>query len=846
MPPSRSSAKPPSAKNRTGSAASAAADALELDLVPPPGGESVTRPGAADSASGGAPETPPPDEGVTLLPLVPVRDSVYFPQMIFPLYVGRDRSLRALEAAMEAEPRHLILASQRSVEKEEPEPDDVYETGILVEILQVLRMPDNAVRAMMEGVRRVRIGPYLQTEPYFLVQAREVETTPGGTDVELEALVRTIIAQFEALANDGKSVPPEALVSVTNIAEPDRLTDAIIPYLSLRVDQKQDFLETASVRERLEKLNAALEKEREILEVQNSIRSRVEKEMGDSQREYLLREQMKAIRQELGERDERDAEMSEWREKIEAAGMPDETKERALKELDRFERTPMASPESGVIRNYLDWLVAMPWSRSTEERLDLDEAEAILNEDHYGLLKVKERILEFLAVRKLAGSDLKGPILCFAGPPGVGKTSLGKSIARSLGRKFIRVSIGGVRDEAEIRGHRRTYVGAMPGRILQGIKQTGYRNPVFMLDEIDKIGNDFRGDPSSALLEALDPEQNGEFSDHYLEVPFNLRDVLFITTANVLESIPPALRDRMEVIPFSGYIEAEKIAIASDYLVPKQIKEHGLDPERLNFEKAALRRIVREYTREAGVRNLERQVASVCRKVARRVAGGDDSPLTVTETSLKEFLGAPRYDWGTAEEQDEVGTATGLVYTEVGGDTVAVEVLLTPTVNPEGEGRLTLTGQLGDVMKESAQAAWSFVKSRARSLDVPPESFRGRDIHVHVPAGAVPKDGPSAGGTLATALASALTGRPTRCDLAMTGEITLRGKVLPVGGIKEKVLAAHRAGLRKVILPAENEKDLEEIPADVRAEMHFDLIRRADEALAIALRPVAAVVGAVE
>ena len=815
----------PSARTTAKTRTRRAAEALELDLSA--AGEELT---AAEPAEGTAAEP-------RVLPLVPVRDSVYFPQMIFPLYIGRDRSLRALEAAMENEPRHIVLASQRSIENEEPGPDDVYETGILVEVLQLLRMPDNAVRAMMEGIKRVRVGRFLQTEPYFLVQAIEAPSEPGGTDVELEALVRTVTGLFETLANDGKSIPPEAMVSVMNIAEPDRLADAILPYLNLRLDQKQAFLETMSVRERLEQLSDALLKEREILEVQNSIRSRVEKEMGESQREYLLREQMKAIRQELGDRDDRDGEIDEWRAKIDAAEMPAETKERALKELDRFERTPFASPESGVIRNYLDWLVSMPWARVTDDCLDLDAAEQILNADHYGLDKVKERILEFLAVRKLAGSDLKSPILCFSGPPGVGKTSLGKSIARALDRKFVRVSLGGVRDEAEIRGHRRTYVGAMPGRILQGIKQSGFRNPVFMLDEIDKIGQDFRGDPSSALLEALDPEQNGEFSDHYLEVPFNLRDVLFVTTANVLDTIPPALRDRMEIIPFSGYIEAEKIAIGTKYLAPKQIAEHGLTAETIAIEPSALRRIVREYTREAGVRSLERQVATVCRKVARKVAAGESGPFVVTEASLPDYLGAPRYDWGTVEEQDEVGTATGLVYTEVGGDTVAVEVLLTPTINPDGEGRLTLTGQLGEVMKESAQAAWSFVKSRAESLGIPASAFRGRDVHVHVPAGAVPKDGPSAGVTLATALASALSGRAVRRDVAMTGEITLRGKVLPVGGIKEKVLAAHRAGILRVILPYENEKDLEEIPPDVRTEMRFEFVKRADEVLAFALIP---------
>ena len=768
-----------------------------------------------------------------VLPLVPIRDNVYFPHLVFPLFIGREKSVKALDAAAEGG-RILLLAAQRELATEDPGPDDVYDMGIAAEVMQVLKVPDGTVRVMLEGIRRVRLKRFVQTEPFFLVSVEPVPA-PSARGVQIEALTRSVTAQFEKLVNDGKNIPPEALINVLSVDDPSRLADSIMPYLNLRVEQKQHILETLPIRARLEKLGGLLEKEYEILEIQKNIRARVEKEMGSTQREFILREQMKAIQQELGERDERGGEVDEYREKIEAAGMPEAVEERALKELDRFEKTPPPSPESGIIRTYLDWLVGLPWDKATEERLDMDEAEAILHEDHYGLPKVKERILEFLAVRKLAGT-LKGPILCFAGPPGVGKTSLGKSIARALGRKFIRVSLGGVRDEAEIRGHRRTYIGAMPGRILQAIKQSGYKNPVFMLDEIDKIGSDFRGDPSSALLEALDPEQNGEFSDHYLEVPFDLRDVMFICTANLLDPIPPALRDRMEVIHFSGYIEDEKRHIAEGFLVPKQVKDHGLNEELISFEPDALKRLIRDYTREAGVRNLEREIGSLCRKVARKVAGGQTHKTTITDDDLKDYLGGRKYHYGVAEERDEVGAATGLVYTEAGGDTVSIEVSLVKTPGA-GEGRLTLTGQLGDVMKESAQAALTFVRSRAHALGLPDDAGAGRDIHVHVPAGAVPKDGPSAGVTLATALASALSGRPVRKDLAMTGEITLRGKVLPVGGVKEKVLAAHRAGILRVLLPAENEKDLEDIPADVKEAMTFTLVSYADEVLQHALLP---------
>lgn len=597
------------------------------------------------------------------------------------------------------------------------------------------------------------------------------------------------------------------------------------------------------VEERLEKLNVLLEKEIEIINIQRNIRDRVEQEMGEMQREYILREQLKAIQQELGERDVRTNEIEEYKARIKEAQMPEEVEERAMKELDRLEKMPYAAPDGVVIRTYLDWLISLPWSISTDDSLDLAKAAQILDQDHYGLTKVKERIIEFLAVRKLT-SEMKGPILCFVGPPGVGKTSIGKSIARALGRKFYRLSLGGVRDEAEIRGHRRTYVGALPGRIIQGIKQAGTRNPVFMLDEIDKIGVDFRGDPSAALLEALDPEQNSAFSDHYLEVPFNLRDVMFITTANVLDTIPPALRDRMEIIRFSGYIEHEKMQIARKFLVPKQLKENGLNSQLLSVRDSAIRRLIREYTREAGVRELERCIGSICRKVARDVAGNDGqssqrlsvgssalSKVSVGERDVPHYLGPPKYRYGRIEDKDGIGIATGLVYTETGGDIVSIEVALMRSE----KGNLILTGQLGDVMKESAQAALTYVRSRVKSHETQEGLLSHTDIHIHVPVGAVPKDGPSAGVTIAVALASAINKQPVRRDVAMTGEITLRGRVLPVGGIKEKILAAHRAGIRTVILPKENESDLEDIPEDVRREMTLHLVTHADEVLEKAL-----------
>lgn len=764
------------------------------------------------------------------LPLLPIRDNVYFPHMLAPVLVGREKSVRAIETATEHQ-KLIFMVAQRDLSVEEPTENDLYSVGLVAEILQIHQVPDGTLRLVLRGLARARLLYLVQTEPFLKARFELLPTREPKIDTELEALMRAVVALFETIVQNERSVPPETIPAVLYIEQPGRLADTITHFLPLKLTAKQAILETLNPRARLETLLRLLRREQEVIELQQRIRERVEQEMGDTQREYFLREQLKAIQQELGEQDDRLSEVEEYRAKIAQSGMPEEVAEKAYKETNRLEKTPLYSPEGPILRTYLDWLLALPWQERTEDVMDIAEAARILDEDHYGLQKVKERVLEFLAVRQLTGS-LKGPILCFVGPPGVGKTSIGRSIARALGRKFFRVSLGGIRDEAEIRGHRRTYVGALPGRIIQGIRQAGTRNPVFMLDEIDKLGYDFRGDPTAALLEALDPEQNEHFSDHYLEVPFDLSDVMFITTANLLELIPPPLRDRMEVIPFPGYTEEEKLQIAKGFLVPKNLQRHGLTTQNLILTDQALLKIIREYTREAGVRNLEREIATVCRKVARNIAEGNKEPLTLQEEDVPAFLGTRRYHFGTKEEQDEAGVATGLVYTEFGGDIIAVEVALVKG----WEGRLILTGQLGEVMKESAQAAVTYIRSRAEQLGIDPEFYRHHDIHIHVPAGAVPKDGPSAGITMATALASVLTGRAVRRDVAMTGEITLRGRVLPVGGIKEKTLAAHRAGIYEVILPMDNEKDLEEIPEQVRDAIRFHFVCHMDQVLPIALR----------
>jgi len=761
------------------------------------------------------------------IPLLPLRGILVFPYMVIHLDVGREKSVKAIEEAMIRE-RTVFLATQKEAQTDDPGEDDIFEIGTVAEVKQLLKLPGGTIRVLVEGLSRARIIKYLEHEPFFKVEIEEFPED-GKKNPEIEALMRSLVYQFEQYVKMSKKIPPETVVTIINLEEPGRLADIIASHLTLKIEDKQSVLEAIDIKARLEKLCEIVAKEMEIVELERKINIRVRKQMEKTQKEYYLREQMKAIQKELGEKDERVAEAEEYREKIAAAKLPKEVEEKASKEVERLEKMPPMAAESAVIRNYLDWILALPWNKQTKDRLDIDKAEQVLNEDHYGLEKVKERILEYLAVRKLA-KKMKGPILCLVGPPGVGKTSLVKSVARALERKYIRMSLGGVRDEAEIRGHRRTYVGALPGRIIQGIRQSGSKNPVFCLDEIDKMSTDFRGDPSAALLEVLDPEQNNTFQDHYMEVPFDLSHVMFITTANSLYTIPRPLLDRMEVIQISGYTEEEKVQIAQQYLLPKQIKEHGLKPEQLQVSENTIRKIIREYTRESGVRNLERQVASICRKAAKEIVRGTTVQVKATVQNLESFLGIPRYRYGVAEQADEIGVATGMAWTEVGGDTLSIEVSLA-----KGKGKLTLTGKLGDVMKESAQAGFSYIRSRSAELGINEEFYENYDIHIHVPEGAIPKDGPSAGITMATALVSALSNRKVRRDVAMTGEITLRGRVLPVGGIKEKVLAAHRAGIKKIILPADNKKDIEEIPATVKKKLQFVLVDHLDQVLPEAL-----------
>ncbi|HEX3010605.1 MAG TPA: endopeptidase La [Syntrophomonadaceae bacterium] len=757
--------------------------------------------------------------------MLPLRGMLVFPYTVIHLDVGRKKSITAIEEAM-LESKEIFLATQREAQTDEPEDEDIYEVGTVAEIRQILKMPGGTMRVLVEGLRRGSIEHYISHEPYIKVEIREFENDLSGKNAEVEALMRTLIYQFEQYVRMSKKIPPETVVSVVGIEEPGRLADVIASHLSLRINEKQNILEALDVVKRLEYLCELLAKEMEVLELERKINIRVRKQMEKTQKEYYLREQMKAIQKELGDKDDRTSEVEELKEKIEKANLPKDTHEKAFKELERLEKMPPMVAEAVVVRNYLDWLLSLPWSVETRDRLDLGLAEKILDEDHYGLEKPKERILEYLAIRKLA-KRMKGPILCLVGPPGVGKTSLGKSVARSLGRKFVHMSLGGVRDEAEIRGHRRTYVGSMPGRILQSMKQAGSKNPVFLLDEIDKMSMDFRGDPSAALLEVLDPEQNFNFTDHYLEIPFDLSKVMFITTANSMYNIPRPLLDRMEIIEISGYTEEDKVHIAEGYLIPKQIKEHGLKTGNISFSEGAIRKIIREYTREAGVRSLERQIASICRKVAREVVKDRSYHVAISTNSITKYLGAERFHYGTAEKQSQVGVCTGLAWTEAGGDILSIEVAL---VKGKG-GQLTLTGKLGDVMKESAQASLTYVKTRAEELGISQDVLDKYDIHLHVPEGAIPKDGPSAGITIATALASAMSGIPVKNTVAMTGEITLRGRVLPIGGLKEKILAAHRAGIETVIIPLENKKDLEEVPANVKRKMKYIFVSHMDEVL---------------
>jgi ATP-dependent Lon protease len=747
--------------------------------------------------------------------------------MVLHLDVGREKSVQALEKAM-MEDNTIFLTTQKEIAIDEPNKEDIYEIGTLTKIKQMLKLPNGTIRVLVEGLERGEIQRFVEEDDYFSVEVKMIED-PVEKSVEEEALMRTMLEYFEQYIKLSKKVSAETYATVSDINEPGRMADIIASHLPLKLKEKQEVLETLDVKDRLNKVISIIHNEREVLQLEKKIGQRVKRSMERTQKEYYLREQMKAIQKELGDKEGKTGEVSSIQDRIEQAGMPDNIKTLALKELDRYEKIPSSSAESAVIRNYIEWLLSLPWSNATEDRLDINIAEEILNEEHYGLEKVKERVLEYLAVQQLTKS-LKGPILCLAGPPGVGKTSLARSVAKSLNRHFVRISLGGVRDESEIRGHRRTYVGAMPGRIIQGMKKAGTINPVFLLDEIDKMSSDFRGDPSAALLEVLDPEQNHTFSDHYIEETYDLSKVMFIATANNLATIPGPLRDRMEIINIAGYTELEKVHIGKEHLLPKQLQEHGLKKSHLQIRDDALQSIIRYYTREAGVRGLERQLATVCRKAARLIVKESRKKIIITDKNLEEFLGKHRFRYGQAELEDQIGVVTGLAYTTVGGDTLSIEVSVAP-----GKGKLILTGKLGDVMKESAQAAFSYIRSRAQELHIDPEFHEKNDIHIHVPEGAVPKDGPSAGITMATALVSALTGRPVRKEVGMTGEITLRGRVLPIGGLKEKTLSAHRAGLKKIIAPKENEKDLDDIPESVRNELTFVLVSHLDEVLKHAL-----------
>jgi ATP-dependent Lon protease len=767
-------------------------------------------------------------EQVQVLPLVALRDTVIFPEMIVPLQVGRDRSVKALDQAVRSS-TPIALITQRSSETEEVDSaEELHAIGTLAKIAQVIRLQDGTIRAIVQGQKRIRLLDLVQVDPHLEARVEVIEDEHAKT-LEVEALMASVQGQIEQYVTSGAPVPPEVAVAARNISDGGLLADMVAYSPEMSTEQRQQLLETIDVPDRLRMVSQFLAKQIEVLELKGRIQSEVKSEMDKTQREYILREQLKAIQKELGEDDPSVAEATELREKVEASAMPDEVKEKALKEVDRLSRIPSASPEQGVIRTYVDWLVSLPWGTVSDDNLNLGEAEKVLNEDHYGLEKPKERIVEYMAVRKLA-EKIRSPILLFVGPPGVGKTSLGRSIARAMGRKFVRMSLGGIHDEAEIRGHRRTYIGALPGRVIQNIKSAGTANPVFMLDEIDKVGMDFRGDPSSALLEVLDPEQNFSFQDNYLEVPFDLSKVLFIATANMLDTIPPALRDRMEVIQLPGYTQLEKLRIAQRFLVPKQLEAHGLTSEQLSFEEPTLVRLIQAFTKEAGVRNLEREIANVARKIARRVADDSTVQVTVKPVELEDYLGPARFEYGELDSEDQIGMATGLVVSDAGGDIVQIE-----STRMEGKDEIILTGQLGSVMQESARAGLSYIRARAKELGIDPDSFGKETIHIHVPAGATPKDGPSAGVTMATALASLLTGKPVRRDLAMTGEITLRGRVLPIGGLKSKLLAAHLAGVKTVLIPRRNEKDLVDVPDEVRSQLRIIPVESMDEVLAEAL-----------
>jgi ATP-dependent Lon protease len=770
------------------------------------------------------------NDQLQVMPVLPLRDVVVYPFMVIPLFVGREKSIQALEKAMD-ENKQILLVAQKNASQDEPEIEDLYRIGTIANILQLLKLPDGTIKVLVEGSERAKIINFIGTEEYFNAQISTVEMALAAEeDRESEVLMRSVMTQFDQYVKLSKKVPPEILSSLSSIDEPGRLADTIAAHMSLKIDEKQKILEMIDLHERLEHLIGLMEAEIDLLQVEKRIRGRVKRQMEKSQREYYLNEQMKAIQKELGDLDEGHNELDELTKKIEKAGMSKEAREKAETELNKLRMMSPMSAEATVVRNYIDWLVNVPWKKRSKVRHHLGEAEEVLETDHYGLEKVKERILEYLAVQQRA-KKVKGPILCLVGPPGVGKTSLGKSIARATNRKFIRMALGGVRDEAEIRGHRRTYIGSMPGKIVQNLSKIGYRNPLFLLDEIDKMAMDFRGDPASALLEVLDPEQNHTFNDHYLEVDYDLSDVMFVATANTM-NIPAPLLDRMEVIRLSGYTEDEKVNIALRYLVPKQIKSNGLSEEEISIAEGAIRGIIRYYTREAGVRNLEREISKLCRKVVKNILLEQaKSQVEITDKNLEEYLGVKRFRFGLAEEKDQLGQVTGLAWTEVGGDLLTIEAVLVP-----GKGKHVITGQLGDVMKESVQAAMTVVRSRAKALGIHSiEFYEKNDIHIHVPEGAVPKDGPSAGVGMCTAIVSVLTGIPVRADVAMTGEITLRGEVLPIGGLKEKLLAAHRGGIKTVLIPEENSRDLAEIPDNIKENLDIKTVKWIDQVLAVAL-----------
>ncbi|MFW5940771.1 MAG: endopeptidase La [Chloroflexota bacterium] len=772
------------------------------------------------------------DDEDTILecPFLPLRDMVLFPQMVMPLFVGRDRSLAAVQAAI-ANGEHLIVAAQRDSEIHQPDAEDIFDVGTEVAIGRTLRMPDNTTSLLAQGRRRIEVLEFVQWEPYIRVRARPLRENDDW-HLATEALMRAVLSLFQRIVDLSQNLPEEAYTFAMNIDEPGWLADFIASTMSFPLPVRQEMLETLDAMERLNRVNGVLAQELEVLELEEQIQSRVHEEMDRAQREHYLREQMRVIQGELGEVDIFAQELDELREALDSKALPDAARNRADREIARLASMPPMSPEVGIIRTYLDWILELPWTEKSQENLDVRHASKVLDKDHYGLDKVKERILEFISVKKIAPERNRTPILCFVGPPGTGKTSMGRSIANALGREFLRVSLGGVRDEAEIRGHRRTYIGALPGRIIQAMRRAGTVNPLFMLDEIDKLGQDFRGDPAAALLEVLDPEQNWSFSDHYLDLDYDLSSILFIATANFLDPIPPALLDRMEVIEFPGYLEEEKVEIARQFLIPRQIRQHGLDEAGLRFEEESLQLLIREYTYEAGVRNMEREIARVCRKIARRVAEKRSHPRRLRSKQIVDLIGPPQFNKELLRDEDEIGVATGVAWTSAGGDTMFVEVNLMP-----GKGSLTLTGQLGDVMQESAQAALSYTRSQSKALGLAEDIFENTDIHIHVPEGAVPKDGPSAGVALATALISAFTGRAVRRDVGMTGEITLRGRVLPVGGIREKALAARRAGITTFVMPKKNANDLHEIPKKLRQGLHFVQVERMNEVLEASLTP---------